>query len=123
MNLDPAAQAALITGAFGVILALLEMMRRSHKTLGDVREQVQNNHTTNLRDDIDRMVAGQERVMEALEEHGRMLRGHGYELGHLRRDLQQERTERLMAVERLDAAVEQRVHTTAAVVAGLVERP
>jgi putative NADH-flavin reductase len=94
MTLDPIVQVALI-GLVGTILTLLmEGMRRQHKALGVVRDhaeaarfQVQNSHETNLRDDLDQMHDDVRQILE-------VSRSHGYELGHLRRDLQQERAER-----------------------------
>lgn len=104
---------SLITTGGAVLIALLEFMRRQHKAIGEVREtasitreQVQNSHTTNLRDDIDRVLTG----IDMLHENSRQ---HGYELGHLRRDLQQERIERQALSERVDAHLHT-VATTAA---------
>ena len=57
ISMDTPVQVALVTTAGTVIVALigivLELLRRSHKRLGDVKEQVTNSHKTNLRDDID----------------------------------------------------------------------
>lgn len=67
-GLDPTVQVAVISGAFALLIALIsmcgELVRRSHKTLHAVREQVQNSHSTNLRDDIDRIGSLVERVLE-----------------------------------------------------------
>jgi hypothetical protein len=103
---SPDVQVALIglIGTLGVaFLGLMaEAMRRQHKALGEVREhtavareQVQNSHPTNLRDDLDLLHADVRSVLE-------IIRSHGYELGHLRRDLQAERTDRTALGERVD---------------------
>lgn len=101
-RLDPTVQAAVVTTVGVVLVALIgvltTMLQRQHKTLGVVREQVQNSHSTNLRDDVDRVLDGVSQLAE-------MSRAHGYELGHLRRDLQQERVERQHLSERLDEHV------------------
>lgn len=108
-SLDPTVQVALV-GLIGTFLTLLcEGLRRQHKALGEVKEhaqaarhQVQNSHATNLRDDLDRM---HEDVRQVLE----VVRSHGYELGHLRSDLQQERTERQQLADRLAEVVKRTV--------------
>lgn len=115
--MSEAVQVAIITTGGTVLVALVgvlvELVRRQHKVIGEVREathhtreQVLNSHTTNLRDDIDRVLGG----IEQLHENQRQ---HGYELGHLRRDLQQERRERMALSERVDSHMHT-VATTAA---------
>jgi hypothetical protein len=124
VSLDPDVQVALVglVGTLGVALLglIAEGVRRQHKALGEVREhaaasreQVQNSHKTNLRDDMDRMHADVRQVLE-------VTRSHGYELGHLRRDLQHERTERAALSERLDGHLTTVASTTAATVAAVV---
>jgi hypothetical protein len=124
VTVDPSVQTAIVTGVFGLLaLVVGELLRRNHKALGEVREhamaardQVQNTHKTNLRDDMDRM---HEDVRQVLE----VVRSHGYELGHLRRDLQQERVERSALSERLDGHLSTVASTTAATVAAVVGTP
>lgn len=122
--IDPSVQVALVTGAFGLMIALIsicgELIRRQNKALGEVRqdsaaarEQVQNSHTTNLRDDLDLLHDDVKSVLE-------MVRAHGYELGHLRRDVQQEQRERLAVAERLDSHMTTVASATAATVAAVV---
>ncbi|MFE5971385.1 DUF2746 domain-containing protein [Streptomyces sp. NPDC056460] len=106
MSIDPAVQVALVS-AGGVVTAalvgvLVELVRRQGTALAEVREhaqeareQVSNDHATNLRDDLDRVIAGLDRVLEGQARHSRDIRD-------LRADLAHERTERLAVSERLD---------------------
>ncbi|MFF4244298.1 DUF2746 domain-containing protein [Streptomyces sp. NPDC001822] len=107
MSFDPSVQVAIVTagGTLGVALVgvLVEMVRRQGTALAQVREhteeardQVSNTHSTNLRDDLDRVIAGLDRVLEGQVEHSRDIRG-------LRADLSHERAERLAVSERLDS--------------------
>lgn len=61
LALEAPVQVAVVTTAGTITVALigtiLEILRRSHKRLGAVKEQVQNAHPTNLRDDIDVVIA------------------------------------------------------------------
>lgn len=61
LALEAAVQAAIVTAAGTVLVALigiaLELLRRNHKRLGRVQEQVVNSHPTNLRDDIDQVLS------------------------------------------------------------------
>ncbi|AVE00406.1 hypothetical protein SEA_OZZYJ_25 [Streptomyces phage OzzyJ] len=99
-------QVALITtgGTIAVALigALVELLRRQHNAIEEVRsnaqearDQVANTHSTNLRDDLDEL---HEDVREVL----RVLSRHTEEIGGLRDDLRQERRERLAVADRLD---------------------
>ncbi|GGN40138.1 phosphoenolpyruvate-protein kinase (PTS system EI component) [Actinoplanes campanulatus] len=87
--LEAPVQAAIVTAAGTVIVALLglglEFMRRSHKRIGEVREQVANSHKTNLRDDIDRVLDG---------------------IDGLRQEIRHERAERLALENRVDRLAE-----------------
>ncbi|QEQ94058.1 membrane protein [Streptomyces phage Saftant] len=106
MSMEPTVQVALVTTGGTVFVTLIgvvvEMLRRNHKALAEVqenvsvaRDQVANSHTTNLRDDMDRL---HDDVREVLD----VLRQHGKEIGGLREDLRQERIERLAVSDRLD---------------------
>lgn len=69
MNLDPTVQVALVGGLFSIVGLVIGRRQDKHlKELKEhstqVREQVQNSHTTNLRDDIDRISSLVERVLE-----------------------------------------------------------
>ncbi|WP_371671219.1 DUF2746 domain-containing protein [Streptomyces sp. NBC_00289] len=109
MSFDPSVQVAVVTagGTVGVALVgvLVELVRRQGSALAEVREhaqeareQVSNTHSTNLRDDLDRVIAGLDRVLEGQAEHSRDIRG-------LRADLSHERIERLAVSERLDSHI------------------
>ena len=110
-GLDPSVQVAAITGAFGVLVALVgvftEALRRQGKAIGQVREdtsaareQVQNEHTdTNLRDDVDAVLAALERI-----EHAQ--RQYDTDIGGLREEIRHERVERNDLEQRLDRHVE-----------------
>lgn len=112
-GLDPAVQVAAITGAFGLLAALVgvlaEALRRQGKAIDEVRDhahtvvnEVSNDHRTNLRDDVDRVLDGLRRVLDGQARHDTALRQHGAEIGGLRRELGQERVERLAVAERVD---------------------
>jgi hypothetical protein len=116
VTIDPSVQSALVTGIFGLMVAcvgiLAEAMRRHHRTLGEVREntaaarhQVQNSHETNLRDDVDRVLSGLERVLEGQGRHDLMLMSHGEQIGQLASDLAMERRERMAVSDRLTSAI------------------
>ncbi|MER5632174.1 DUF2746 domain-containing protein [Streptomyces nitrosporeus] len=95
----PSTTAALISAGGAVIVALVgvlvEFARRQHRVMGEVRDQVSNTHQTNLRDDLDRVISGLERVLDGQAEHSRGIAA-------LRTDLSHERAERLAVAERLD---------------------
>lgn len=130
---DPTVQVALVAGFASIVVALLgllaEGMRRNHNALRAVkrdtrgtREQVENSHATNLRDDIDVLIDKVEKVADAA---GHLLEGqrqHGRELGHLRKDAQQERQERLAADERIDRHIATVAVTAAQVAEALARR-
>ena len=115
MTLDPNVQVALVS-AGGVVTAafmgvLVELVRRQGTALAEVREhaqeareQVSNTHSTNLRDDLDRVISGLDRVLEGQAEHSRDIR-------ELRSELSHERSERLAVSERLDTHISASVPT------------
>ncbi|MEU5902152.1 DUF2746 domain-containing protein [Streptomyces venezuelae] len=86
------------TVAVALIGALVELLRRQHRVMGEVRDQVSNTHTTNLRDDVDRVITGLGQVLEGQAQHSREMAG-------IRDDLAHERAERLAVAERLDRHV------------------
>ncbi|MET9861952.1 DUF2746 domain-containing protein [Streptomyces smyrnaeus] len=99
-------QVALITAGGTVVVGLIgivaEFMRRQSNALTEVREntaeardQVSNTHTTNLRDDMDRMHEDVREVLSVLSQHGTEIR-------EIRSEIRQERRERLSVSERLD---------------------
>ncbi|WMI33348.1 hypothetical protein SEA_PROVOLONE_27 [Streptomyces phage Provolone] len=124
MSTEPTVQVALVTTGGTILVTLIgvvvEMLRRNHKALSEVqenvtiaRDQVANSHSTNLRDDMDRL---HDDVREVLD----VLRQHGSEIGGLRADLRQERAERMEVSRRLDTHLSTVASTTAATVAAVV---
>jgi hypothetical protein len=109
LALDSNVQVALVS-AGGMVTAalvgvLVELVRRQGTALNEVREhaqeareQVSNTHTTNLRDDLDRVIEGLDRVLVGQAEHKRDMR-------ELRAELAHERSERLAVSERLDTHI------------------
>lgn len=99
LALDPTVQVSLVSAGGAVLVALVgvvvELLRRQAGTLSEVRDQVANTHSTNLRDDLDSVMHRIDRVIDAQEAHGR-------ELAALRQDIAHERRERLAVAERLD---------------------
>ncbi|WP_018728529.1 DUF2746 domain-containing protein [Salinispora pacifica] len=99
LSLDPAVQAAIVTALGAIAVAfiglLVDLLRRQHKHLAEVREHVTNAHDTNLRDDIDRVLAGLDQVIETQRQQGRDING-------LRDDIRHERLERMDVARRLD---------------------
>lgn len=104
--LDSDVQAALVTAIGAVLVALvgvaLELLRRSHKRLGAVSEQVENNHASNLRDDVDRLLSGVDQLLDGQQNQDDLLREHTRDIGGLRAELRQERAERLDVERRMD---------------------
>jgi hypothetical protein len=100
LALDTPVQSAVVTAAGTIIVALvgvaLELLRRSHQRLGEVKEQVQNSHGTNLRDDLDQVVAAVSRIEAAQTLNATAIT-------ELRAELRHERVERLDVERRLDA--------------------
>ncbi|WKU46734.1 DUF2746 domain-containing protein [Streptomyces sp. VNUA116] len=106
MSVDPSVQVALVSAGGAVTAALVgvlvELVRRQGAALAEVRDhaqearhQVANTHTTNLRDDVDRVLNDLGRVLAGQEHHTE-------ELAELRREIAHERVERLAVAERLD---------------------
>lgn len=91
--MDPTVQVAVVSVVGGLALAGLGLIndrkiRRQSSRISDVHEQVANSHTTNLRDDLDRVIEGIETLVDGQ-------RRHDDDIGSLRDDLRVERQERL----------------------------
>ncbi|ONI83509.1 hypothetical protein ALI22I_34000 [Saccharothrix sp. ALI-22-I] len=104
---------ALITSGFAFLGIVAGLLKRQDKKLSEVKEhtaearkQVQNSHSTNLRDDLDKVISGLGQVLAGQARHDEALRQHGQEIGGLRRDLTHERAERLAVSERLDRHID-----------------
>lgn len=95
--MDPTAQAALFTAGGTVTVALIgilaELLRRQAGAIAEVRNQVSNDHSTNLREDVDALHEDVREVLTAVRE--------------LREDLSFERAERRDVSKRLDHHIEQ----------------
>ncbi|MEU3709016.1 DUF2746 domain-containing protein [Streptomyces catenulae] len=111
--MEPDVQVALVSAGGAVTVALVgvlvELVRRQGRALGEVREhteearhQVANTHTTNLRDDVDRVLDGMEQLLAGQLRHDEALGRHGDEINGVRTDIAHERSERLAVAERLD---------------------
>lgn len=71
--MDSSIVTSAITAAAAVVVAVVgERQRRQHRTTArtvrDVKEQVANSHSTNLRDDIDRVLDGIEGIRDDIRE-------------------------------------------------------
>lgn len=104
---------ALITSGLGFLGGVVGLLKRQDRKLSEVKEntaearkQVQNSHSTNLRDDLDKVIAGLDRVLAGQARHDEALREHGQEISGLARDLSHERAERLAVSERLDRHID-----------------
>jgi hypothetical protein len=89
---NPTVIAAVIAAVASIVTALLGLWQRRH--LADVRAEVKNSHTTNLREDIDRLIEGVDSLMEGQ-------RRHDAEIAGIRADLRIERRERLALARRV----------------------
>lgn len=107
--IDTAVQGAIVTTAGTVMVALVgvvaELQRRQSRAINEVREhaaeareQVANTHSTNLRDDLDKVIAGLDLVLAGQARHEDALR-------EIRGDLAHERSERLAVEQRLDTHI------------------
>jgi hypothetical protein len=95
--MEPTVQVALIGGGFGMItLAVTELRTwRQNRQISQIKHQVQNSHETNLRDDVDRVLAGVETLVEGQRQHSQEISG-------LREEVRTERLERIDVERRLD---------------------
>lgn len=100
--LNSEAVVAVIGGVFAVITAAFTtLLARQHKAIKAVREdttvareQTANTHSTNLREDIDRVIALSERLIVGQDRHTE-------DLATLRTDIAWERRERMDLAARL----------------------
>lgn len=112
LALDSPTSTALITTGGTVLVALIglvPLLRRWNGAINEVREnaaearsQVANTHSTNLRDDIDRMHDDVRAALAALERQGQDIAQLRRDAQELREELQTERTERMAVAQRLD---------------------
>jgi hypothetical protein len=113
LALEPSVQAAAVTALGAVFVALtgivVELLRRQQKTIGAMkadaaatRDQVQNSHGTNLRDDVDKVLGGVDDLLAGQRRHDELLRAHARDIGGLRQEIRHERAERLDVERRLN---------------------
>lgn len=103
---EPAVLVALITTLGTVLVALIAILADWARKRLDViehhaeasREQVQNSHTTNLREDIDRIHDDVRAVLGMSERNTEAI-------ASLASDLRQERIERLVVAQKVDKAL------------------
>ena len=104
---DPTFLAAAFTALLGLVGLSFERQRRQHRKLSkgieETRHEVKNSHTTNLREDLDYVMRGVEKLLEGQERHDAQLVSHGQSIGGLRDDIRQERTQRMSDVDDLRA--------------------
>lgn len=80
---------ALVAGVLSVIgTAVGIVLNRQHKTMKEVKEQVANNHGSNLRHDVDRVINGVDNLTL-------MLHNNSTALNNMRIDMGWERRERI----------------------------
>lgn len=100
---------AVVAALGGVVVAYLEHGRRqSKKTRADVKAakyQVENDHSTNLREDLDEIAETARMTAAHVESLTREVRSLGKSVGGLRDDLRLEREERLVIEKRVDAFI------------------
>jgi len=85
---------AFISGVLAIIGgAVAEFMRRNHNALKEVRatseaarEQVQNSHSTNLRDDLDEVIQGVRTLLDGQRVHTEQITNLGVDLAWERRE-------------------------------------
>lgn len=101
----------LINLAGYVILAAVTLVtaRWTSRKVGKVQDQVQNNHPTNLRDDIDKIAAAQQKTHEAVQnvqehqwEHSRAISGIYTVISQLSTEIQDESKVRAAADQALN---------------------
>lgn len=96
---------AFITGGFGLVGILIPILIKQNRAIKSVqedsaaaREQVQNSHRSNLRDDLDMVMAGVHRIEQTLDNQATALNNMRIDLGWERR----ERMDLAHRVERLE---------------------
>lgn len=119
--LDPTVQVAIVTGLIGLLGGLLEKIRRTGKAnrnqLEALREDaaatrfhVQNDHTTNLREDLDRVIVGVDHLVAESAVMKATLASHSVSLGSIRDDARLERQERILLGQRVEDHIKDTKH-------------
>lgn len=84
------AVSALVTALGGAIGAVIGS-RHSKKAIGDIKRQVQNDHGTNLRDDMDRIGDAVDKALNEFDRIAKAVDTVGADIGGLRSELRQAR--------------------------------
>ncbi|WP_263729948.1 hypothetical protein [Cellulomonas sp. SG140] len=113
-TLHPTVQVAIVTGIVTLLGYWFQRMRSDTKALrkdmAATKYHVANDHTTNLRDDVDRAIAGIDQLVEGQKRTDEILRQHSLSLGGIRDDARFERQERILLGKRLDDFIAARPH-------------
>lgn len=99
-NPDSGWEAALLAfislcGLLTVVLPVVITQRRQGRQLGEIRDHVSNDHDTNLRDDIDDLMAAVKRAIDGVSDLKADVRDVKQDIGGLREELRTERIERI----------------------------
>jgi hypothetical protein len=94
--MDPTITAAIIATLPGVATLVLAARNRRHTAV--IRAEVKNSHTTNLREDVDKVLDKLDAVIDGQARHDSEIAG-------LRTDMRVERQERLALADRLKEAL------------------
>lgn len=84
-----------VTGLLGTVLPVYLNQKKHGRQLGEIREQVSNDHSTNLRDDIDELVAAVKQAIVDVKDVKVDVRDVKTDIGGLREELRTERVERI----------------------------
>ncbi|AOT24953.1 hypothetical protein PBI_KALPINE_33 [Mycobacterium phage Kalpine] len=84
-----------LCGLAGTVLPVWLNQRKHGRQLGEIKDQVANDHSTNLRDDIDELVAAVRMVTTGLSDLKTDVRDVKQDIGGLREELRTERIERI----------------------------
>ncbi|QLF84594.1 minor tail protein [Mycobacterium phage Gail] len=84
-----------LCGMGGTVLPVWLNQKRHGKQLGEIRDQVSNDHSTNLRDDIDELVAAVKTLTTSVGDVKTDVRDVRQDIGGLREELRTERVERI----------------------------
>ncbi|AKF14196.1 minor tail protein [Mycobacterium phage Luchador] len=84
-----------LCGMGGTVLPVWLNQKRHSKQLGEIKNQVSNDHSTNLRDDIDELVLAVRQVVEKVADVKVDVRDVKSDIGGLREELRTERVERI----------------------------
>ncbi|UJD20870.1 minor tail protein [Mycobacterium phage Zimmer] len=82
-------------GLLSTVLPVYLAQRKHGKQIGEIKEQVSNDHSTNLRDDIDELVMAVRQAISDVKDVKGDVRDVKSDIGGLREELRTERIERI----------------------------